>query len=62
MLSYRHLPEDERAVWRMMFEHYVFGDADPAEHLPEHAKGIMGPASPRLFGQMRAMLGRIFQG
>jgi hypothetical protein len=62
MLSYRHLPADERAVWRMMFEHYIFGDTDPAEHLPPHAKGIMGPPSPRLFAQMRAMLARIFQG
>ena len=60
LLSYRHLPADERAVWRMMFEHYVFGDADPAAHLPPHAKGIMGPPSPRLFGQMREMLRRIF--
>jgi len=62
MLAYRHLPQDERAVWRMMFEHYIFGDTDPAEHLPPHAKGIMGPPSPRLFAQMRAMLARIFQG
>lgn len=62
MLAYRHLPADERAVWQMMFEHYIFGDADPAAHLPAHAKGIMGPASPRLFGQMRAMLKGIFAG
>ena len=62
LLAYRHLPGDERAVWRMMYEHYVFGEADPAAHLPPHAKGIMGPPSPRLFGQMRAMLRRIFDG
>lgn len=60
MLAYRHLPADERAVWRMMLDHYVFGEADPAEHLPPHARGIMGPPSPRLFGQMRQMLRRIF--
>jgi hypothetical protein len=60
MLAYRHLPADERAVWRMMFDHYIFGEGDPAAHLPAHAKGIMGPASPRLFGQMRQMLRRIF--
>ena len=60
LLAYRHLPADERAVWRTMFEHYVFGEADPAAHLPLHARGIMGPPSPRLFAQMRAMLGRIF--
>lgn len=61
MLSYRHLPADERAVWRMMFEHYIFADVDPAAHLPAHAKGMMGPPSPLLFGQMRAMLRRIFR-
>src|SRR5690606_19455354 len=58
MLSYRHLPADERAVWQGMFEHYIFGDADPAAHLPPHAKGIMGPPSPGLFGRMREMLRR----
>ena len=56
ILSYRHLPDDERAVWRVMFEHYIFGDGDPAAHLPPHARGIMGPASPRLFDRMRQML------
>jgi len=56
MFAYRHLPADERDVWRMMFEHYVFGEADPAAHLPPHARGIMSPPSPRLFAQMRAML------
>jgi len=59
MLAYRHLPEDQRAVWRRMFEHYIFGETDPAAHLPPHAKGIMGAPSPRLFGQMREMLRRI---
>ena len=60
LLAYRHLPADERAVWRMIFEHYVFGDTDPGEHLPAHAKGILGPASPRLFERMRQMLRHIF--
>lgn len=59
-LSYRHLPADQRAVWRMMFEHYIFGDGDPAAHLPAHIKGILGPPTPRLFGQMREMLRRVF--
>jgi hypothetical protein len=62
MLAYRHLPADERRVWRMMYDHYIFSDADPAAHLPSHAKGIMGPASPRLFDQMRQILRRIFVG
>jgi len=60
LMSYRHLPADERDVWRMMFDHYVFGEGDPAEHLPAHARGILGPASPRLFGRMREMLRPLF--
>jgi len=60
LYSYRHLPPDARAVWQGIFAHYVFGDEDPAAHLPAHAKGILGPASPRLFAQMRAMLKGIF--
>jgi hypothetical protein len=43
-----------------MFEHYIFGEADPAAHLPPHAKGILGPPSPRLFQQMKAILRGIF--
>jgi hypothetical protein len=46
----------------MMFEHYIFGEADPAEHLPRLARGLLGAPSPRLFGQMRVMLKRIFAG
>ncbi len=60
MLSYRHLPQDQRAVWRMMFEHYIFGDGDPGAHLPAHAQGVLGPPSPRLFAHMRGLLKRIF--
>lgn len=61
-LAYRHLPPAKRAVWRTMIDHYVFeANGDPAEHLPPHARGIMGPASPQLFARMQAMLKQIFR-
>jgi hypothetical protein len=57
ILAYRHLPPDDRAIWRMMLDHYVFdANGDPAAHLPEHARGIMGPASPGLFARLRGSL------
>lgn len=57
MLALRGLPADQRAAWRVAFDHYVFGvNGDPAEHLPEHARGVMGPATPRLIERMRATL------
>lgn len=57
ILAYRHLPPGDRAVWRMMLDHYVFeANGDPAAHLPDHAKGILGPASAGLFARLRGTL------
>lgn len=57
MLAFRHLPADERKVWRSMLDYYVFGtDGDAGEHLPDHAKGILGPPSPVMFARMRALI------
>lgn len=57
MLSYRHLPREQRDFWQLMLKHYAFdADGDPGAHLPMHARGIMAPASPQLFARMRSML------
>lgn len=47
--SIRDLPDPERAAWRSWFDHYVFGaDAQHAvDHLPRHARGVVGEPSPR---------------
>ncbi|WP_435199176.1 cupin-like domain-containing protein [Qipengyuania sp. 902] len=59
MLSFKHLPEDQRAVWREMLDYYVFErSGDPAAHLPAQAKGILGPPNPELFAQMRGLIRR----
>lgn len=48
MQAVRDLPQDERDAWRVWFDHYVFSPdaAARAEHLPEHARGVLGAASP----------------
>lgn len=57
LLAFRHLPSEQRAVWRGIVDYYVFESAgDPAAHLPPHAKGVIGPASPEMFAQIRAIL------
>jgi hypothetical protein len=57
MLAFKHLPADQRAVWRQMLDYYVFeADGDPAAHLPGHAKGILGPPTPEQFAQMRELI------
>ena len=57
LLTMKELPERERAAWRVMFEHYVFqaGD-DPARHLPDQAKGILGEQSPQQIARTKQML------
>jgi len=56
------LPPEQRAVWRMVFDYYVFGlDVDPVEHLPEHARGMLGPATPEQLARMRATLRQLLQ-
>jgi hypothetical protein len=56
-LAFRHLPAEQRAVWRTMFDHYIFcADGDPAAHLPPGARGVMGAPTPEQLQAMRAML------
>lgn len=60
LYALRHLPDEQRAVWRMLFDHYVFAaDGDPAAHLPESARGVLGEPSPEQLERMRAMLKQI---
>ena len=62
MLALKHLPPEQREVWRGMFDHYVFETAgDPARHLPAHARGMLGPPSPHLFARMKAIIRRALE-
>jgi len=57
LYAIKTLPADQRAVWRTVFDHYVFAlESDPMEHLPESARGMLGEATPELLGRMRATL------
>jgi hypothetical protein len=57
LLAIRDLPQEEKELWRKMFEHYVFGDpAAPVEHLPEGARGILDPLDAENAGRIRANL------
>ena len=57
ILAIRDLPEDEKDLWQQFFEYYVFGDpAAAAAHIPEHARGILGPLDSETAGRIRANL------
>lgn len=57
LLSLRDRPEHEKRAWKALFDYYVFGDAGQAgEHLPEHARGPLGPMDQNTARRLRASL------
>ena len=57
ILAVRDLPEPDKARWRAVFEHYVFGNGgEVAMHVPEGARGILAPLTPETAGRIRAKL------
>jgi len=53
----RDRPAAEKEAWRQVFEYYVFGpSARAGEHLPERARGLLGPIDDTRARQIRAML------
>lgn len=61
LLSLRDRPEPEKQAWRALFDHYVFGPAGQAgAHLPEAARGLLGPMDEPAARRLRAyLLGRL---
>ena len=57
LMTLRDLPEKERRVWQHHFQHFIW-DADPSTwaHIPEAARGILGPIDEVLSRQARAQL------
>jgi hypothetical protein len=57
LLSLSARPAAEKAAWRAMFDHYVFGDgAAAATHLPEAARGPLGALDARGARRLRAQV------
>ena len=63
LLSFEGVPDEQRAAWQAMFDHFVFhADGDPNRHIPEERRGIRGKlsadAKTRLRRTLAQMLGR----
>ncbi len=57
LLSLRDRPEAEKRAWKAVFDYYVFGPADRAgAHLPEQARGNLGPMDEMKARRLRALL------
>jgi hypothetical protein len=58
ILTFKSLPPAERAAWKGLLEHYVFGEADPAAHLPVGRRGVLGELTPELATKLRESIRR----
>lgn len=57
ILAIKHLPPEQRDVWRTWFDFYVFeAEGDPAAHLPPAARGALGPPGQAMFAAMKRTL------
>ncbi len=57
LLSLRGRTEGERRAWREVFDFYVFGPSESAaQHLPEAARGNLGPLDENKARRLRANL------
>jgi Cupin-like domain len=57
ILAIRDLPPQDRAIWRDLFEHYVF-DTPPNthDHIPQDARGVLDTLTGETAGRLRAFL------
>ena len=58
LLVIRDLPEKDKAAWRTVFDHYVFGSQSSAavEHIPEAFRGVLGSKSADRDQRIKAFL------
>jgi hypothetical protein len=57
LLTISHLPPEKRDAWRALIDHYVFrANGDPAEHIPEAARGLLGDSTPAQRAMIRQFL------
>lgn len=58
ILGFGALTPGEKAGWKNLLDHYVFGDGAAAAHIPEERRGMLGPMTPEQVEQLRQRIRR----
>jgi len=62
LLVFDRLPDEQRAAWRAMFDHFVFHTGgDPNTHLPDARRGIRGALSEDSKTRLRHQLAQMMR-
>ena len=57
ILSIRDLPPEDKAIWRALFDYYVFENGPGVTaHIPEGGRGVLDPLDPAAAGRLRSFL------
>lgn len=57
VLAIRDLPLSQRMAWRAVFDYFVFKTSgEPMDHVPEHARGALGPMTKGQRDYMKRVL------
>jgi hypothetical protein len=56
ILAFKSLPHPERDAWKVLLDHYVFGDEDPAAHIPSSRRGLLGPLTPEMVARLKQLM------
>ena len=60
ILALRDLPEADRAIWRDMFDHYVFSSKpENFDHIPPGKRGVLDPLDAASASRLRSFLLRM---
>jgi len=60
LLSFENVPQEQRAAWQAMFDHFVFqADGDPNAHIPDARRGIRGRLAADSKTRLRKTLGQM---
>jgi hypothetical protein len=58
ILAFKSMPRAERDGWKVLLEHYVFGEEDPAAHIPPELRGVLGSLTPELVAKLKKLIRR----
>jgi len=56
IMALRDLSQDQKAIWKHIFDLYVFGDGAAVKHIPQHARSAFGDLTPEVRAKLKGLI------